>query len=104
VNALTKSKIIAVGLTLFAIVASGGQSLAVTLGVELACASDYYSYCSKYDPDGPEVRACMRRNGTKLSQRCLNALVAAGEVSKEEVSSRSAKERSKTRGHVSEDE
>jgi hypothetical protein len=30
----------------------------------------------------------MRANGHRLSKRCVNALVAAGEVSKREVSSR----------------
>lgn len=66
------------------------QASAVSLSVQLACASDYYAYCSKHDPDGPGVRACMRANGMKLSQRCVNALVAAGEVSKAEVERRSA--------------
>ena len=58
--------------------------------VERACASDYLAYCSQHDPDGPGVRQCMRANGLKLSAGCVNALVAAGEVSKTEVSRRSA--------------
>lgn len=71
-------------------VAHTSQASAVSLSVQLACATDYYAYCSKHDPDGPGVRACMRANGLKLSQRCVNALVAAGEVSKAEVERRSA--------------
>ncbi len=66
------------------------QAPAASLSVELACAADYYAYCSQHDPDGPEVRVCMRRNGRKLSQRCLRALVAAGEVSKDEIERRTA--------------
>ncbi|MEQ1695159.1 MAG: hypothetical protein ABL901_04885 [Hyphomicrobiaceae bacterium] len=66
------------------------EASAASLAVELACASDYYSYCSKHDPDGPGVRNCMRVNGPKLSNRCIKALVAAGEVSKSEVESRTA--------------
>jgi hypothetical protein len=54
----------------------------------MACASDYYAYCSQHDPDGPGVRRCMRANGLKLSNSCVSALVAAGEVSKEEVARR----------------
>lgn len=64
---------------------------AVSLAVELACAADYYAYCSQHDPNGSGVRTCMRVNGPKLSQRCLKALVSAGEVSKDEVEPRTAR-------------
>jgi hypothetical protein len=72
------------------IAAVASQASAASLAVELACAADYYSYCSQHDPDGPGVRTCMRANGPKLSNRCIKALVAAGEVSKSEVESRTA--------------
>lgn len=64
---------------------------AVSLSLEIACAADYYAYCSQHDPDGQSVKKCFRANGEKLSRRCLNALVAEGEVSKSEIESRSAK-------------
>ncbi|HJU32345.1 MAG TPA: hypothetical protein VJ740_12855 [Hyphomicrobiaceae bacterium] len=63
---------------------------AVSMRVQMACASDYYAYCSQHDPDGPGVRQCMRANGLKLSKSCVNALISAGEVSKEEVARRAA--------------
>ena len=63
---------------------------AVSLRVKLACSSDYYAHCSQYASDSPEVRQCMRAAGEKLSPRCIDALVAAGEVSEAEVSRRSA--------------
>ena len=66
------------------------QASAASLSVQLACATDYYAYCSKHDPDGPGVRTCMNANGAKLSQRCVNALVGAGEISKAEVDRRTA--------------
>ncbi|MGO9543456.1 MAG: hypothetical protein ACLPPF_01470 [Rhodomicrobium sp.] len=88
-KALPGLKFIAVSVMIAAI-GQTSQAPAASLSVELACASDYYAYCSKYDPDGSEVRTCMRRNGRKLSQRCLRALVAAGEVSKDEVEPRTA--------------
>jgi hypothetical protein len=53
--------------------------------VKLACANDYYAHCSKFSPDSPEVRDCMRAVGENLSKRCVNALVADGEVSDQEV-------------------
>jgi hypothetical protein len=48
----------------------------------MACASDYYAHCSQHTPDSPGVRKCMRAVGKNLSQGCISALVAAGEVSK----------------------
>jgi hypothetical protein len=58
------------------------QAGAISLGVKMACASDYYAHCSRHDPDSPGVRKCMRAVGKNLSSRCINALVAAGEVPK----------------------
>jgi hypothetical protein len=66
---------------------------AVDARVRSACTGDYLSYCSEHDPDGKGVRRCMRANGHKLSSGCLNALVAAGEVSKKEIRRRSASAR-----------
>ncbi|SFV25872.1 hypothetical protein [Hyphomicrobium facile] len=63
---------------------------AVSLRVKLACSRDYYALCSQYASDSPEVRQCMRAAGEKLSPRCINALIQAGEVSQEEVSHRAA--------------
>jgi hypothetical protein len=67
-----------------------GDAGAVDGRVSSACASDYLAYCSQHDPDGPGTRRCMRANGLNLSQACVNALVAAGEVSKREVARRAA--------------
>jgi hypothetical protein len=59
--------------------------------VKLACARDYYAHCSKFSPNSPETRACMRAVGDGLSKRCVDALVADGEVSSKEVSDRVAR-------------
>ena len=66
---------------------------AVSLHVKLACAQDYFAYCSQFASGSPEVRQCMRAVGEKLSARCVDALVDAGEVSITEVSRRSAQVR-----------
>jgi hypothetical protein len=71
-----------------ALSASAMQAGAASARVQAACANDYFAYCSSHDPDGPGVRQCMRANGTRLSKGCLNALIAAGEVSKAEVARR----------------
>jgi hypothetical protein len=83
------------GLTLaFAIAGSMAlqisQAAAVSPAVKLACISDYFAYCSAYEVGSQQLRQCMRANGTNLSKRCVNALVAAGEVSQAEVSRRTA--------------
>jgi hypothetical protein len=74
--------ILAVAITLGSFAVSVNEASAASLAVKMACASDYYAHCSKHDPDSPGVRKCMRAVGRNLSQRCLGALVAAGEVSK----------------------
>ena len=63
---------------------SSPQAYAASAAVERACSGDYFAYCSKHDPDSAGARRCMRSNGARLSQGCINALVAAGEVSKAE--------------------
>jgi hypothetical protein len=69
------------------------QAGAVSGSVRYACAGDYLANCSAYDPDSAQTRRCMRAVGYNLSKGCLNALVAAGEVSKSEVGRRSASQR-----------
>jgi hypothetical protein len=69
------------------------QAAAVSGSVRYACAGDYLANCSAYDPDSAQTRRCMRAVGFRLSKSCLNALVAAGEVSRSEVARRSASER-----------
>jgi hypothetical protein len=77
-----------VALAFLALVLGTTVAGAVSTRVQTACASDFMAYCSQHDPDGPGARKCMRVNGPKLSQACLNALIAAGEVSKAEVARR----------------
>ena len=72
------------------LIAAAGEAGAVSSRVKFACAKDYYAHCSKFSPSSPEVRACMDSVGEKLSKRCVNALVAEGEVSGKEVAERAA--------------
>jgi hypothetical protein len=66
------------------------QASAASLTVKLACANDYYAFCSQHSPGSLGVRKCMRAHGSQLSGRCINALIGAGEVSKVEVERRRA--------------
>jgi hypothetical protein len=76
---------------------TAGDAFAVSLSVQLACATDYYAHCSAYSPDSPQVRSCMRGVGSGLSKRCVNALIAAGEVSTAEVARRRGASRTAAR-------
>lgn len=49
------------------------------------CGPDYFKYCSQYPVGSNEVRDCFKRNGHNLSSACVDALLAEGEVTKEEV-------------------
>ncbi len=71
-----------------ALAVQASQAGAVSTSVKLACMSDYFSYCSQHEVGSQELRQCMRAAGPKLSKRCVNALVSAGEVSQTEVSRR----------------
>lgn len=64
---------------------------AYSLRVKLACAGDYYAHCSSFGLDSPELRQCINKVSTRLSQGCIHALVAEGEVSQTEVTRRFAK-------------
>lgn len=75
--------------TVVGLTGAAASAAAVSMSVQLACASDYYAYCARHDPDSPAVRGCMRANGARLSSRCLDALVAAGEVRRADVAQRS---------------
>ena len=66
------------------------EALAVTARVRLACAKDYFAHCRQFAPDSPQVRKCMRAAGDDLSPRCVNALVADGEVSEKEIAEHTA--------------
>jgi hypothetical protein len=63
---------------------------AVSIRTKLACRTDYRSYCSSFKMGSNELRQCMSANGPKLSKKCINALVADGEISEAEVARRAA--------------
>ena len=67
------------------------EASAVNARVKIACAKDYLTHCRKHAPGSAEVRKCMRAVGDNLSPRCVNALMAAGEVSEKEVANYAAR-------------
>ncbi len=55
---------------------------AVTERMKRDCRSDYNRYCKKYELGTEGLRACMSRSIKKVSNRCISALVAGGEMTK----------------------
>lgn len=79
------------GVVLFAAIAAPfSGAFAVNSAVKVACMSDYFAHCSMHEVGSNGLRQCMRTVGSRLSKRCVNALVAAGEVSSTEVARRAA--------------
>ena len=90
-NTTIRSTGIAAVAALAALTFQATGAFAVSASVKTACIGDYLSYCSSHRPGSAGLTRCMRRNGTKLSRRCVKALIKAGYVSQAEVSRRAAK-------------
>jgi hypothetical protein len=56
--------------------------------LQKACANDYKRHCGQYGIETEALRLCMDRAGQRLTKTCVDALVADGEVSKQEVERR----------------
>jgi hypothetical protein len=89
-KSLVKLSSLALAVAAVALVGQSSAASAVSLAVKRACMSDYFSYCSQHAVGSSALRRCMRNAGPRLSKRCVNALISAGEVSKREVSRRAA--------------
>ena len=79
-----KLKSAAVALAAFAVIfaLTPDTAGAVTERMKRDCRSDYKRYCAKYKLGSEGLRACMSRSIRRVSNRCINALVAGGEMSK----------------------
>lgn len=53
---------------------------AVTARMKRDCKGDYNRYCKKYELGSEGLRACMSRSIRQVSNRCISALVAGGEM------------------------
>lgn len=55
---------------------------AVTDRQKRDCKTDYNRYCKKYELGTEGLRACMSRSIKRVSNRCIAALVAGGDMTK----------------------
>jgi len=67
------------------IVGATNAHAVITQPVKDACRVEYLSYCSAHELGSAGLRSCMRAAQNQLSQACLKELVAAGEVSQDEI-------------------
>ena len=66
-------------------------SAVVNANVRNACMADYFAHCAGMEVGSQELRRCFHKAGPKLQGGCVQALIAAGEVSKATVDARSGK-------------
>jgi len=67
--------LLAVALMLFPVAAG-----AVTERQKRDCKADYNRFCKKYALGSEGLRACMSRSIKKVSNKCISALVAGGDM------------------------
>jgi hypothetical protein len=53
---------------------------AITERQKRDCKADYNRYCKKYELGSEGLRACMSRSIKRVSNRCIAALVAGGDM------------------------
>jgi hypothetical protein len=82
--------LVAIAILFGALAVSATEAGAVSIRSKLACLSDFRAYCKSHKVGSKELRQCMNANGPKLSKKCINALVADGEISAAEVARRAA--------------
>ena len=61
------------------------ESVTVTKAVQDNCQWDYDKFCNQYGLGTELLDMCFRKNGPQMSKGCIDALIAAGDVSKEYV-------------------
>lgn len=70
----------AAGLAFAAVALAAGSAGAVSDRVKNSCSNDYFKFCPSHAVGSSSLRQCMRQVGSKLSPRCIDALVASGEI------------------------
>ena len=61
------------------------ESVTITKDVQDACAWEYNQFCNQYGIGTELLDICFRQNADHMTKACVDALIAAGDVSKEYV-------------------
>ncbi|MFO7478782.1 MAG: hypothetical protein R6X03_10650 [Methyloceanibacter sp.] len=70
----------ALAISALALMSFGDMAGAVTERQKRDCKTDYNRYCKQYKLGTEGLRACMSRSIKRVSNRCITALVAAGDM------------------------
>jgi hypothetical protein len=65
--------------------AAQAESVTVTKAVQDACAWEYDKFCNQYGIGSELLDICFKQNARNMTKACVEALVAAGDVSQEYV-------------------
>jgi hypothetical protein len=65
--------------------AARAESVTVTKAVQDTCAWEYDKFCNQYGLGSELLDICFKQNARNLTKACVDALVAAGDVSQEYV-------------------
>ena len=64
---------------------ASAESVTVTKAVQDACAWEYNKFCNQYGIGSQLLDICFRQNADHMTKACVDALIAAGDVSQEYV-------------------
>jgi len=65
--------------------AASAESVTVTKAVQDACAWEYDKFCNQYGIGTQLLDICFKQHARDMTKACVDALVAAGDVSEEYV-------------------
>ena len=71
-----------VAVAVMAIAGAAAPVRAVSAKVKKACAGDYKRLCPSYKVGSPALRACMEAKQAEITSKCVDALIASGEVNR----------------------
>jgi len=64
---------------------ASAESVTITKAVQDACAWEYNKFCNQYGIGSELLDMCFRQNADHMTKACVDALIAAGDVSQEYV-------------------
>jgi hypothetical protein len=65
--------------------AARAEAQNITKAVQDACEWEYDKFCNQYGLGSELLNMCFKQNASQLTKACVDALVAAGDVSEEYV-------------------
>lgn len=77
--------LLTIGFVFGPVLEAHAQSVTITKAVQDACAWEYNKFCNQYGIGTQLLDICFRQHAQDMTKACVDALIAAGDVSKEYV-------------------